>query len=355
ARVIHHSSTAAQQHSSTAAQQHSSTAAQRHRCSTARKDRGLPVTMRTFNVVALSAGAAVLLPSAADGFMPSVGSLSAPTTRRATAPGGSSPPPAMMMASYADKLRAAKAAKAAAARGDQASPLPPPAPAAAAASSVPRGSASAPLPQVAESPFSASLQEELRVAITTLSGRLQREKPMTRAEFERFESAVAIIVEDALPLQELPAQGAPADAAGASAVAAAPSPPVAAPRRLVAAQSPVPPVAAADSGGSDMDDEVEGPQWDAKKVQYGLPVGARNTYSIDDMDKMSPDEYQAALRQVKKVVNRAQSVRKTGSYGNIVSNEYLKFLGKNPKSGDEQDKRNEKFVRSKGNEDFGNY
>lgn len=40
---------------------------------------------------------------------------------------------------------------------------------------------------------------------------------------------------------------------------------------------------------------------------------------------------------------------------NIVSNEYLKFLGKNPKSGDEQDKRNEKFVRGKGNEDFGNY
>ena len=51
------------------------------------------------------------------------------------------------------------------------------------------------MPQVADSPFSPALQEELRVAITTLSARLQREKPMTRAEFERFESAVGIIVE----------------------------------------------------------------------------------------------------------------------------------------------------------------
>lgn len=71
----------------------------------------------------------------------------------------------------------------------------------------------------------------------------------------------------------------------------------------MAVQSPVPPVtaaaaAAADSGSDDeMDDEVEGPQWDASKVQYGLPMGVRNTYSIDNMEQMSPDEYQAALRQ----------------------------------------------------------
>lgn len=105
----------------------------------------------------------------------------------------------MMMASYADKLREAQEAKAAAARGDQASPPTPPAASASGSASVPASASasasSAPLPQVAESPFSASLQEELRVAITTLSARLQREKPMSRAEFERFESAVAIIVE----------------------------------------------------------------------------------------------------------------------------------------------------------------
>lgn len=69
------------------------------------------------------------------------------------------------------------------------------------------------------------------------------------------------------------------------------------PRRLVAVQSPVPPAAAASSNTDDDDDEVEGPQWDAKKVQYGLPMGVRNTYDIDDMEKMNPDEYQAALRQ----------------------------------------------------------
>lgn len=63
-------------------------------------------------------------------------------------------------------------------------------------------------------------------------------------------------------------------------------------------QSPVPPAAAAASSSTDDDFEVEGPQWDAKKVQYGLPAGARNTYDIDNMEKMNPDEYQAALRQV---------------------------------------------------------
>ena len=96
---------------------------------------------------------------------------------------------------------------------------------------------------------------------------------------------------DALPLQDLPARA----AAGGGSAAAAPA--AAAPRRLVAVQSPVPPAAAA-SSNTDDDFEVEGPQWDAKKVQYGLPTGVRNTYDIDDMEKMNPDEYQAALRQV---------------------------------------------------------
>lgn len=68
----------------------------------------------------------------------------------------------------------------------------------------------------------------------------------------------------------------------------------------MAAQSPVPPAAAAaaDSSSTDDDFEVEGPQWDAKKVQYGLPTGVKNTYDIDGMEKMNPDEYQAAIRQV---------------------------------------------------------
>eukprot|EP00903_Cladosiphon_okamuranus_P007619 g7388.t1 len=243
-----------------------------------------------------------------------------------------------MMASYADRLKeaqAAKAAAAAAAASNGGEPPPPPPPA----------SGDDTMPQVAESPFSPALQEELRVAIKLLAARLQREKPMTRAEFERFESAVGIIVEDALPLQDLPAR------AGGSVGSAEP---VKAPPRLVAVQSPVPPAAAAASSSNTDDDyEVEGPQWDAKKVQYGLPTGVRNTYDIEDMEKMNPDEYQAALRE--KVIKRAQNVRKSGSYGNIVSNEYLKFLGKNPKTGDEKFKENEKFVKGKGREDFGAY
>lgn len=92
-----------------------------------------------------------------------------------------------------------------------------------------------------------------------------------------------------------------AAAAGTAEPAAAAASPVAEPRRLVAVQSPVPPEASASSGGSsntDDDFEVEGPQWDETKVQYGLPTGVRNTYDIDDMERMNPDEYQAALRQV---------------------------------------------------------
>ena len=43
--------------------------------------------------------------------------------------------------------------------------------------------------------------------------------------------------------------------------------------------------------------ESEGPAWDAKKaVQYGLPAGVQNSYVIEDMGKMNPEEYQEALR-----------------------------------------------------------
>lgn len=172
--------------------------------------------------------------------------------------------------SYQDKLREAQAARG----GQKGSPIPPPA-------SVPGSGRTKPadLPAVAESPFSPEMQEELRTAITILSARLQREKPMTRAEFERFESAVAIIVEDASPTQELPTQAAP---------------PAAAAPAVVSAPAPAPP-----AGGLKAIDELEseGPAWDAKAaVQYGLPSGVQNSYVIDDMGKMNPEEYQEALR-----------------------------------------------------------
>ncbi|CAN0070969.1 unnamed protein product [Ectocarpus sp. 4 AP-2014] len=259
-----------------------------------------------------SGAAAAGFISSADGFMsPAAAFLSAAsraTTTSATTRRTPRAPTAML--SYADKLREAQAAKAAKAADCQASPLspqpettPPPPPAVAAAAATPAPPSGGAMPQVAESPFSESLQEELRVAITILAARLQREKPMSRQEFERFESAVGVIVEDALPLQKLPSPASPASPAAAAAAAAPP--------RLVVTQSPAP--NGVSDGDDDDDFETEGPEWDAKKVQYGLPLGARNTYDIDDMEKMNPEEYQAALRE--KVVERAQSVRKTGSYG----------------------------------------
>lgn len=86
-------------------------------------------------------------------------------------------------------------------------------------------------------------------------------------------------------MQKLPSPASPASPVAAAAV----------PPRLVVTQSPVP---TADSDEDDEDFETEGPEWDAEKVQYGLPMGARNTYDIDDMEKMNPEEYQAALRRV---------------------------------------------------------
>ncbi len=125
----------------------------------------------------------MLLPRATDGFVPpAAGVVSAAPGAAAgrtssTAARRTARAPPMTMASYAEKLKQAQAAKAAAA--------------AAAAG----GGGDSTMPQVAESPFSTAMQEELKVAITILAARLQREKPMTRSEFERFESAVAMIVE----------------------------------------------------------------------------------------------------------------------------------------------------------------
>ena len=182
--------------------------------------------------------------------------------------------------SYADKLREAREAKEAArARRTEASPMPAvsSAPSAAVAGSG-RGAAT----MDSQSPFSAEMLEAIRTAIAILTKRLQRDTPVTRSEFERFESAVAIIVEDALPQQELPTQ-------------AIPPPP-----SLPSGGSTPPwvePTAATADGDSVLDDDdvSEGPGWDPKGG-YSLPRGVRNSYVIDDMGKMNPEEYQAALR-----------------------------------------------------------
>lgn len=128
---------------------------------------------------------------------------------------------------------------------------------------------------------------------------------MTRAEFERFEAAVAIIVEDALPAQELPTQQVPMQQASSPPRAAVSAPPV--------VSTPAPSVAA-DAEAKPMDEyESEGPAWDPAQGGYGLPTGVENSYVLEGMAQMSPEEYQEALR--KKVVSRAQTARKSGVYG----------------------------------------
>lgn len=187
--------------------------------------------------------------------------------------------------SYADKLRAAREAKAAASRGkgspapgiraEASTPSPAPTPAAPAAG---RGGGAAPLPADSEPPFDPHVLDAIRSAITILAGRLQREKPMSRSEFEAFESAVSIIVEDALPMQELPVQAATPAAPAASAVAV-----------------PPPPAEAAATSIDLM--ESEGPEWDPEGG-YGVATGTRNTYVIEGMGAMNPEEYQEAVRRV---------------------------------------------------------
>lgn len=140
--------------------------------------------------------------------------------------------------------------------------------------------------------FSPLVQDALRTAITLLTARLQREQPMSRSEFDEFEEAVAIVVEDALPRQELPSSMPPAE----------PAPPE---LTLPTPPDVVPSVMS--------DDESEGPAWDPDNSGYGLSPGTKNTYTLDGMGAMTPEEYQEALRQT--VIARAQEARRTGSYG----------------------------------------
>lgn len=195
---------------------------------------------------------------------------------------------------YADRLREARAAKQKAAGGNQNIP-PAPAPTREVSAPVAAGQQSnESLDGEPESQFSPAVYEELRTAINLLVARLQREKPMSRSEFERFETSVAIIVEDAIPRQELPVEVQES------------APPTAVP--------PLPPAAASPSRRNTMDElESEGPAWDRTTKSYGLPRGTTNTYDIEGMGAMTPEDYQQALRS--RVSARARSARESGSYG----------------------------------------
>lgn len=177
--------------------------------------------------------------------------------------------------SYADRLRQARAAKQAGEPGNRITPTTPPT-AAARVQNEP-GEAEP------ESPFSPQVFEELRTVITLLAARLQREGPMSRSEFERFEHAVAVVVDDAIPREE----------------------------SLTPPQTSMPATPELDSSTDEF--ESEGPGWDPKAKSYGLPKGTTNTYTIDGMGAMQPDEYQQALRE--RVISRARSARETGAYG----------------------------------------
>lgn len=195
--------------------------------------------------------------------------------------------------SYADRLRQARAARQTAVAQGQDNNISSGTPAATAASVA----ASLPLSgqEEPEALFSQTVFEELRTAITILAARLQRERPITRSEFERFEEAVAIIVEDAIPKQELPTGPGPS----------APAPMMAMP----------PTAGTGDSVATSSTDELEseGPAWDPDAKSYGLPTDTTNTYTIEGMGAMNPDEYQQALRN--RVTARARSARESGSYG----------------------------------------
>ncbi|CAM9702096.1 unnamed protein product [Discosporangium mesarthrocarpum] len=189
--------------------------------------------------------------------------------------------------------------------------------------------------QHAEPAFSEEIQEDLRTAITLLTARMQREVPMSRSEYERFEAAISRIVEDAVP-QDAIESSSTTTPIGANGIRAAA---VAAYGQktsidLEGGEPSTPPQVTSTTD----DFESEGPKWDGKG--YGLPSGTVNTYTIDGMGTMNPEEYQEALRQ--RVSKRAQESRKRGMYGNIAAKDYLSFLNRRPKFGDKNVEEQEK-------------
>ena len=65
----------------------------------------------------------------------------------------------------------------------------------------------------------------------------------------------------------------------------------------------------------------EGPEY---KGGMGLAKGTANTYVIDGMDAMSPDEYQKALQ--KSIIDRQSNRKTSAAYGNRATWDYLNNL-----------------------------
>ena len=63
-----------------------------------------------------------------------------------------------------------------------------------------------------------------------------------------------------------------------------------------------------------------------------MSKGTRNTYAIPDMDKMSPEEYRAALQKTVIEKQEARMRKRGGRIGNIVSRDYMDSLSNNARS-----------------------
>ncbi|CAM9845029.1 unnamed protein product [Chrysoparadoxa australica] len=201
--------------------------------------------------------------------------------------------------SYRDQLRAARASKGLEKQAAQQSAQQP-------AQQSAQGNN---MPTTAPSPFSDSLQEHLRVAIETLNIRANQDKPLTKDQLNRFEHAVAAITQDAVS-NVIPQ--------------APPAVPRTPPPQTVTVESTSTPVVApaapkAKPAWSPKDDETEDEsEFDGS---YGVAPGTANTYHLDGMAAMTPEEYRQALRD--KVINRAQAKRKSGNYGNLAALSYM--------------------------------
>ena len=77
-----------------------------------------------------------------------------------------------------------------------------------------------------------------------------------------------------------------------------------------------------------VEDNEDGPAYDPSGGQGSLAKGTTNTYVIDRMDEMSPEEYQKALQETisKRQEERRKQLMKTGGYGNRASWDYLNNL-----------------------------
>jgi hypothetical protein len=147
--------------------------------------------------------------------------------------------------------------------------------------------------------FPPHVAEALDDLVELVHKRKTKKLPLTAEQYARFSAASAIVLQDALK-----------DGLSPTAV----PPP---------ASTPSSPRAVQAASQSDFDMESEGPAFKLEEG-WGKAPGTRNTYAMDGIDSMTPDEYQENLR--KRVIERAQSARKGGVYGNIAAKEYYKQL-----------------------------